>query len=275
MPPTPFWAREVDFDLILDRYHLVVKPLPAPDDERRWCVAPYCRNDARPKGVLCRGHNLIATRGNWNVSELIARELHKAARPGTGCANPACPASDVTRPSRVADGARQRQYAPRRFWGGFTPGGEYLCRVCADLVNQVADAFDPELSPTDKAVERMLSIARASIPHATYLKLTGQQLLRSKQKTVAELTLADGYTLDQFALGLAQYVGFWAEISELQYVRSAGTLEFEQVVTTLNEVADQSVQLAINAGELPDYSIPYTPGQIVVDAMLGRFPEGE
>lgn len=268
-----FWT--LDFDDVLDRYGLAIPPLPAPDEDRAWCVVPYCRNDATPRSPACKPHRVLAHAAEWTTADLIARELVKASRPGAGCANPACPTSEVIRPNRVPTTDRVRAYAPRRSYGKFTPGGEYLCRPCAALVNEVAVAFDPQHATVEKAVEKILTIARRGIPHSTYEKLTGQVIMRSQKKPASALTLTDGYTLDQYVLGLGQYVGFWATVaSEHWMLRTRGVDEFEALLRSVNDVARAAVDAGIEDADLPPYAIHYEPAEVVLDAMLSRFPKG-
>lgn len=269
-----YFARDVDFDNVVEQYNLVVPPIPKIDDERRWCIVPWCRNDATSRQEICEPHSRMLARADWTVSDLISRELVKASRPGAGCANPACPTSEVLRPSRVPTSDRVRSFAPRRSWGQFQPGGEYLCRVCAALVNEIAVAFEPGTSPVEKAVEKVAIAARRSIPHATYEKLTGQILMRSTKRPASSLELADGFTLDQFVLGLEQYVGFWASVAEDRFRFRTEPDEVEPWLTRIVEVAAEAVDVGIAAGTLPNFAIPYSPGPIVLDAMLGRFPKG-
>lgn len=264
---------EYDLEQILDEYDLIVPPLPERDDtERRWCVAPYCRNDATPRTYLCRGHGLLLVRGGWKTADLIARELVRAARPGAGCANPACPTPRATEPAQKTPmSGRTRQYAPRRYWA-FTPGGEFLCRVCSGILSPIVAPFIPGESSLEKLVAKTENTVRHDIPHATYEKLTGQAKMRAQKMPASALTLADGFTLEQFVTGLVQYAGFWGSIAEDRWILTARPGEAREWITSIEEAHSEAVDRRIAAGELPDHAIPYTPSRIVVDAMLGEFP---
>src|SRR5690606_17861427 len=118
---------------------------------------------------------IMQLRAGWSTAELIARELARAARPGAGCANPACPTPATTEPSqKTLMSDRARQFAPRRFHAF---EGEYLCRVCAGILTPVSDVFEPSIAPPELVVVRARKAAIANIPQATYEKLTGQALL--------------------------------------------------------------------------------------------------
>lgn len=263
-----------DIRAIAENAGLEIPPLPVLDDSRRWCAMPWCLNQAGVRSLLCIGHTRTARSGGWTPLDLIARELVRASRAGAGCANPACVTLDREYARVVPDDGRQRTFRVRRAWGHFTPGGEFLCKVCANLVNVVADAFEPGTSPVDKAVERTDSVVRSTIPDTTYQRLTGQAMLRSKRRDAASLTLADGFTLEQFVLGLKQYVWWWATISdELYLLRSLDEQGVTDWISVLAETAEDQITAAIAENLIPDYSIPYAPSPLVLDALTGRLHE--